>query len=391
MRKVIYTSCFVALLVISSCSIDEKIELIRQEFSLPSSPAEEEAIDVDTLESGFVIEGASLQSGSIQSNNLVSFSIDNEEQTAFQDLGFEIQMQVPSSYAGAMIQVLDSQDQPSQNYYDIPVSGRNSAQARTISTESSEANLMHKNKSYYAQESYTTSARTATNADQDVNITVNFDESISAGSFCYNLYVYDTNQNISSPEKICVEVEEWGGVNDLIGDWQLTKFQDYVNGFDVGVTNIGNPYYDNYTRLCFDESQGAQSIQETFQVDALVLTLEDNGNQNYYYDTKYKWLDFEYFYETCLTTYDIYTHESSPSGKWAYDEEDNTLTLVNYVWEVAETINTNEASGYNYSDEVGLGFSLKLIGVGPNEIILEENIIQNNVVYRSEYYFSRLF
>ena len=133
------------------------------------------------------------------------------------------------------------------------------------------------------------------------------------------------------------------------------------------------------------------SIQETFQVDALVLTLEDDGNQNYHYDTKYKWLDFEYFYETCLTTYDIYTHESSPSGKWAYDEEENTLTLVNYVWEVAETINTNEASGYNYSDEVGLGFSLKLIGVGPNEIILEENIIQNNVVYRSEYYFSRIF
>ena len=391
MRKVIYTSCFVALLVISSCSIDEKIELIRQEFSLPSSPAEEEAIDVDTLESGFVIEGASLQSGSIQSNNLVSFSIDNEEQTAFQDLGFEIQMQVPSNYGGAMIQVLDSQDQPSQNYYDIPMYGRSSAQAKTTSTESSEANLMHKNKSYYAHESYTTSSRTATNADQDVNITVNFDESISAGSFCYNLYVYDTNQNISSPEKICVEVEEWGGVNDLIGDWQLTKFQDYVNGFNVGVTNIGNPYYDNYTRLCFDESQGAHSIQETFQVDALVLTLEDDGNQNYHYDTKYKWLDFEYFYETCLTTYDIYTHESSPSGKWAYDEEDNTLTLVNYVWEVAETINTNEASGYNYSDEVGLGFSLKLIGVGPNEIILEENIVQNNVVYRSEYYFSRLF
>ena len=315
MRKMIFTSCFVFLLVLSSCSIDENIDLIREEFLLPSSPSEEEAIELDTLESGFIIEGASLQSGIIQSNDLVSFSIDNEEQTAFQDLGFEIQMQVPSNYAGAMIQLLDENGQASENYYNIPLSGKTSAQAKKSSSNNAQANIMFKDKSYYAQESYTTSARTAANADQDVSITVNFDESITAGSFCYNLYVYDKDQNISTPEKICVEVEEWGGVNDLIGDWQLTKFQDYVNGFDVGMTNVGNPYYDTYTRLCFDESKGAQSIKESFQVDALVLTLEDDGEQHYHYDTKYKWLDFEYFYDTCLTSYCLlYTSPSPRDG-----------------------------------------------------------------------------
>ena len=227
MKKTILTTSILASLLFFNCSKEDTPEE-NNIIEVPESTAEETIIEVGTLEDGISIEGATIQNGTISPNEETSFSVSKSEQSGFQDVGFEIELNVPENYAGAYLQLLSEDGTPSENYYDIPNA--------TYSSKNLSTNTPSR---FFAIKSSSLSAKTL--EDEVETIEVDFDNTVPAGSFCYYLCIYDTDGNISAPQTLCVEVEEWGGNDNLVGSWNLTK---------LTTTEFGDTYNPvSYTHL----------------------------------------------------------------------------------------------------------------------------------------------
>jgi len=359
---------FFLSLIIFSCSNDDSNESLSGDIDPDGVNAKEEVLlDVNATSSGIAIEGATMNDGGVTPTGGVDFSLDYTTQTAFQDYGFEIIFDAPTDFAGAYIQLFDENGM-ADSYIDVPSSATETYYGGKF--------LSKERKDIFAKKG------ASTQKDEDTVIDVNFSNTVPAGTFCYAICVYDNQGNISQPQEVCVTVESWGGNVNLVGEWDFTKEIDNGETILAGEESCEN--YDS-TLFCDNNTQLDVVIDNCYTVDDFSITFNEDGTYFFIQETDSKSLDYDGSSEACEVIYGDNEKESHTStGKWAYNEEENVLTLVEFEY-------TETYDGQTYSDIDPDGY-LILDGeasISANELIISVSDIFNGETEFYEYFFSK--
>jgi len=182
--------------------------------------------------------------------------------------------------------------------------------------------------------------------DDDVEIDIDFNENITPGKFCYIICIYDTTGNISEPIEVCVEVESWGGNPNLTGTWNFTKrVRDGVTEF-----SIGGGECDSASIICEDDTELEIENAYCDVLTSLPITFNADGTYTSLETGTYTRYDYNLSIESCTVVLEEEQDETYTSkGNWAYDEEEQKLTLVEFEYaegEGDETYEGTEENGY---------------------------------------------
>ena len=321
MKKV--TLCLVASIFLSvlSCSDDDSSpDLINVE----SDASEEVSLDPVDVSENISINGSTKVAGNPPApNGAIAFSMPTSTQSGFQNNGFDISFDAPASYAGAYIQLKGENGDTAPEYFDVPYGPGKSLKRSK------------KNKLFKASEKVN---------ENDITIDVDFNENVTAGTFCYIICIYDGQGNISDPVEVCVEVEAWGGNPNLVGTWQLEKFA-YDGQFELP----GEEECDDSTIFCNDQTELLIENAYCDKLTSLPLTFNADGTFEYIENGKYTNYDYDASIEACQPIFEPEKEDQYISrGKWAYDEEENKLTLVEF-----EFVEIYEGNTYEDSDPNG--------------------------------------
>ena len=365
MKKTILLAGCLFSLLFTNCSKEDDPEQEANLLSVAQSTAEETPISIATLENGISISGATLKTGVLTPNEQTSFTIDETELSGFQDVGFELNLNVPSDYAGAYIQLLDADGNPSENYFDVPLS--NYYYYKSFSEKGSGFKKIAKPKS---NKTSVTSAKVLEDVPENTTtISVDFDETVPAGSFCYYICIYDDAGNISAPIEVCVEVEEWGGNPNLVGNWVFEKLVETYDG-ETNTIELNVKDYDTFTQTCYSNDTPFD-IEEYWLIKSFLFNLNSDGTQSYTTETESSSLDWDEFYYNCMVSYNFNTEQGEATGNWAYDEEEEKLTLVDYNYSFKTYDENGELIYDDIEIEVAIGFDLYVTKLTSTELVLE--------------------
>ncbi|KAA1244153.1 hypothetical protein [Aquimarina sp. RZ0] len=346
-----------AFLFIISCSDDDSSP--EGLVNITPDPTEEIALDPTDISKNILIPGGNRVSGNAPSpNGTLTFSMDQTNQSAFQKNGFNINFEAPANYAGAYIQVKSKDNgETADEYWDVSPSNKSShsndhKRRRLLTHQTSKLN------------------------DQEIEIDVNFEDTVSAGTFCYLICIYDTDGNISEPIEVCVEVEAWGGNPNIIGTWNYTKrTRD-------GITEdtLGQEECDNTTVFCENEMELTVENAYCDTLLSLPIIFNADGTYSYAETSNYTNLDYQQTRENCIASFEEEGEEMYTSkGNWAYDEEEGRLTLVEFEYsEIDNGVSENgfEEDGYLLFDGKATITESSLIIEGEYNDDLETYIVE---------------
>ncbi len=354
-----------------SCSKDDENKLDSNSDPEGVNELEEVLLDVNAVTGGISIDGATEVQGSPVPTGDIEFSLDYDKQTAFQTNGFDIEFQAPEGFAGAYVQLKD-ENGIADSYFDIPANATSGVYNKVTKT---------------AKKGFFTNKKSAkgnlTAKDEDTSIDVNFGAEVTAGTFCYVICVYDGQGNISAPSEVCVTVESWGGNSNLVADWELTK-----EIYDGETINVGEEYCDEdtyTTSLSCDSGETKEVVIEyCYTTDNLVMNFKSDGSYEYtYYDTS-KSLDWDASEQACETIYEEEEEIYNSIGKWAYNEEESKLTLVEF-----EYTETYDGETYSEIEEDGyLAFDGE-ITITSNTFVISETDTYDGEEEVYEYHFNK--
>ncbi|WP_300027324.1 hypothetical protein [uncultured Maribacter sp.] len=355
-------------IIIFSCSKDDSNGSFSDDIDPEGVNVKEEVLlDINATSSGIAIEGATLNDGGVTPTGGVDFSLDYTSQTAFQDYGFEIIFDAPTDFAGAYIQLFDENGM-ADSYIDVPSSATEAYYGGKF--------LSKERKDIFTKKG------ASTQKDEDTVIDVNFSNTVPAGTFCYAICVYDSQGNISQPVEVCVTVESWGGNVNLVGDWDFTKQID--NGETIAVGEETCESYDS-TLNCDNGTQREVELDECYTLNNLLITFNENGTYFFSQESNYKSYDYAASNESCEVIYEEDGGEAyTSSGNWAFNEEENILTLVEFEY-------TETGDGETYTDVEPDGYLLLEgeIRLSANELIISESDTFNGETELYEYFFSK--
>ncbi|WP_378172221.1 hypothetical protein [Aquimarina sp. SS2-1] len=347
------------LLAAASCSDDDSDGGI---VAVNPDPAEEIALNANDVSGGIIINNATLVAGDAPTPvGTLPFSMSQTTQSGFQKNGFDISFEAPINYAGAYIQVQSTDGTQADEYWNVTGSGR----SNVINSE--------KRKGLFT-------SQISKSNDQEIQIDVDFEDTVTAGTFCYVICIYDTDGNISQPVEVCVEVEAWGGNPNLIGTWNYSKRTR--NG--VTEDTIGTEECDDTTVFCTNETE---LLVENAYCDTLLslpITFNADGTYSYVETSNYTTLDYEATRETCTATFEAEEEELySSRGNWAYDEEEGKLTLVEF--EYSETVDGVTFDGVEENGYLLFDGKATISG----SLIIEGEYDDDFGVYTAEFHFTR--
>ncbi|WP_299211927.1 hypothetical protein [uncultured Aquimarina sp.] len=359
MKKTYLCAVASLFLVAVSCSDDDSVSGI---VTVTPDPTEEIALNPDDVSGNIIINNGTIVPGDAPTpTGTLPFTMDQATQSGFQKNGFDITFDAPTNYAGAYIQVQSADGTMADEYWNVTVPGR----SNVINNE--------KRKGLFSEQLSKVN-------DQEIEIDVDFEDSVSAGTFCYLICIYDTDGNISQPVEVCVEVEAWGGNPNLVGTWNYTKRTR--NG--VTEDTIGTEECDDTTVFCANETE---LLVENAYCDTLLslpITFNADGTYTYVETTNYNDLDYEATRETCTATFEAEAEELySSRGNWAYDEEEGKLTLVEF--EYTETVNGDPSNGVEENGYLLFDGKATLTG----SLIIEGEYDDDSGVYIAEFHFTR--
>lgn len=367
MKKIKLLSLASLALLFVNCSNDDGDS--NSNDVIDNNASEEVAIDITTVENGLMIEGAELRTGNIEPNGATSFEVDDKEISGFIDAGFELKIEVPLDYAGAYLQLQNEDGSLSTNYFDIP---SNSFSAKSLKTNSKQ--LVFKSNDILSSSAQSGKSLIDDELTNTESIDVNFVEaSIPAGTFCYSLCIYDTEGNISLPQTICVEVEAWGGNQDVVGSWTLVKTIDTYDGmtetFNVGEADCYENSRTPFNCLNEDGTEKVFIFDECDTVESLILNINSDGTQSYSFSDIETSHDWNKLNEECILEFFEYKTSITATGNWAYNEDEGILTIVDYDYD--EITNDPDRDLANDDDEIGVGFDGFITQVSSSEMVLE--------------------
>ena len=343
-----------------SCNSDDEANpsLGNPDVANEQNREEEAVIPMSQLSRDLVITGATKETGTPPApNGAVDFRIATDLQEAFQQTGFEIRFSSDSDIAGAYIQFQDADSNPMDGYYDVPVSFIN---GRTAT------------KSVSLKKSPLANARTAEDEDERT-INVDFDKALPAGTFCYTICLYDEAQNVSQVEEVCVEVEAWGGNATIVGEWIFDREESSEDEDD-----------DPYTITC-DNGQDLPVTEHEDNEREWLFALNEDGSYYEIYDSKYYKLNDSTSRADCVVTYgELKVSKKKYSGHWAFNEREETLTVVDFAFEDLLDSENNE----KYEDG-SLYFEGVTIEVVNGELVLTETEVEGGITYTEKTIFKR--
>jgi hypothetical protein len=330
----------------------------NQDLANQQNQLEDATIALANLNSGISIEGATKNNGAPpQPNSNLNLGITSKSIEAFQKSGFNIKFNTSeTAIAGAYLQFKDLDDNNTTSYFDIPTSSF--TQSKSINTKdktSSKSSRFSKSKSL---------------VDSEYEIDIDFDSSFPPGKFCGVLCIYDSASNISQPISICVEVEAWGGNANIVGKWNMIESSD-----------------DDTTTIDCTNSQTINvPYEETIKDDLIISFLED-GSFLLTEKGEYKYIDYDASANSCSAVYsnEIDKDDIKESGQWAFNEIENTLTVVSFKYEDFLEPQYNEV--YPNGDLILESATANIVN---GKLVISETYIDNNQTYTDEYIFERI-
>lgn len=301
------------LTVIFACSEDsENTEVMNDDDTI--NQLEETPLDENVVIDNLSILGASKKSGSPTPNGAISFGLDNPTSTAFLKSGFSIDFKETSdAFIGAYLQIKSVDGKLADGYWDIG----------SITAKQSKVKAKTGKQAFLGKISVTGGS-----------VTVNFLDAIKPGKFCYAICVYDAAGNISLPSEVCVEVESWGGNSTLNGNWGFVSEEDIENGVSDGVLKVGEEYCEESSFYCTNVTPSKEVIYE-YCDKITTLDLSFNMDGSYVLNEIYEYSDIDYEASqiNCVAVGINETSYYKSEGKWAYDEEEEVLTLIEFYYD----------------------------------------------------------
>ena len=351
MKRTLLCLTMSAFFAMISCSKDDDSDTTNQD--LENAALEEVALDATEVSSGIIIEGAEKKQGQAPApNGNATFIIDTKKQSAFQQNGFDIELQVPENYAGSYLVIQDANGMAAE-YFDIPKG----------------AGLKNKNVAKPKTKKNFLKSSVQKMNENEVEIDVDF-KNIPPGQFCYLLCIYTEEGFVSQPSEICVEVEAWGGNSTVVGEWSFQK-STYVYDDINDTTEVGVIECDDRTIYCVNQDQ--VNVEDAYCDTTLFGNLKFNNDGTYTYisETDVKTIDYEKSEEACEAVFREFVEEVISNGNWAYNEEENILTIVEFEY-------TDEEGTETYEDG-DLSFSGTLKVDGSTMEIYEEEIYEGQL------------
>ncbi|WP_042257089.1 hypothetical protein [Cellulophaga lytica] len=321
MKKInIMIVCFLALNFFS-CSSDDDSSSKNNDAEINAQ--EDEPLEINSVSSALIIEGATKKTGTLTPTGGLEFTMDYSKQSAFQKNGFEIEFNSASNYTGVYIQLKD-ENGTADSYFDVP---------RSEIYVSGKGEQTKKSRGFLKGKS--------AGKENDAIIEVNLAETVTAGTFCYVICLYDGEGNISEPTEVCVTVEAWGGNSDLVGTWNYTK--QIENGREIKVTEEDCESFTN--NICNEE----YSVDECDILNSIQLKFNNDGTYELNTSQAEKYLNYQESEAACEVIYKESDFTYKSTGKWAYNEEENRLTLVIFsdVFDYGDEI---ESETYEFGD-----------------------------------------
>ncbi|MGB0523481.1 MAG: hypothetical protein ACPGJS_11010 [Flammeovirgaceae bacterium] len=296
--------------LLSSCNEEDVTPHERnQQLANEQNALEENPIAVTDLTNHVNIEGATKKSGTAPApTGTVDFQIETNTQMAFQSVGFLIQFQSTSNVAGAYIQLRDVDGNKANGYFDVPTSAFSSGR--------------------WAQSNKNPFTNRVTN--DLLGIAVSFNNALPPGQFCYDICIYDDQNNISQIQTICVEVEAWGGNVDVVGQW---KFDRYEPNNDVF-----------YPAIICDSVEVNEQLH--LSPRSLEFDMRADGTYTLTIYEEYRKADFSTSLASCAAVYEdeVNIDHVKYLGQWAYNETNQHIVLVAFSFEDLIDPNNNQVS-----------------------------------------------
>ncbi len=312
-----------ACLTLSCSKSDDSSSNVDENLAEQQNETENRTIPTAELQSGIRIKDAISKTGTPPSpSGNLDFQISTDKQEAFQEAGFDIKFSTLDNIQGVYILFQDSDGNKLENYLDVPLSALQTG--KFVRTKEKKSNKHYKS-----------SKQQKTLTGDDYTIDVDFDN-IAPGNFCYEICLYDGNNNISAIQTICVEVEAWGGNSEISGEWVFDRSADGDDESDYEVT-----------------CQNGGTVTVTYNDDE-TWTLVLNADGSYYetYKGFYEELDYEATASTCTVVTNKVDVDDKYTGNWAYNEDKETLTIIDFKYENFLDASENEtyADGEVYFD-----------------------------------------
>ncbi len=345
----------ITLLLVVNCSKDDDESNSTDTGSsvINNNESEDQDIPLNVLDQGLSIAGAEKISAALpEPNGSTSFDIENS-QSGFLNAGVQFELQVPSNYAGAYIQIQSTDgSQKSGSYFNVPADNFFSFKEKN-----------NKGLKFISQSIPENSSNISTE-----EIRIDFNDSVPAGKFCYTICVYDTENNISLPQTVCVEVEAWGGNNEIVGSWKFTKQEESINGGPISTVNLNEKdCEDPFSETITCENGNTLSFTNEYcdTTTNLVLNINADGTQSIISEFIDESFDFTNSRLQCTEVLRIEDIKFESSGNWAYDEEERIITFIEFE-------NTETVNGVVDSEVVeDFGFEIELLSVNATSLIVQ--------------------
>lgn len=327
-------------------STDASITInVNQAYNLVAQflPVEEAPINQNTFSDNVNIDGATKYQGEITPNSNISFQIENRESIlATVETGFNIDLTVPESAEGAYVQFKSQNGDTAESFFGVPISSSDKLSSKRKSR--SKRKLDRNNKK---------------TSGIDFSFNINFNEISDAGIICVNIYLYDSASSVSYPVEVCVTINNFGGgPPDLAGRWRYLSWEEhytssngeaYVESEEFELRECEDSYECTYyegnnllysgsmSEFCWDKDSILTFNEDGTYLDQFIDNYEEcpvvNGSLSQCIEAKYgNFSDWEIYLLNCepTTTIEQYT------GKWAYDDNSNTIGLFDYTYQVID-------------------------------------------------------
>jgi hypothetical protein len=335
-----------------SCSKDDASDnSVNTDLANQQNELENQFVPLVNLNAGISIEGATKKTTtSPKPNSNINLSVSSNTIQGLQKSGFNLSFtSTETNIAGAYLQFKDAQGNFSTSYFDIPLASLKQ------NKKSNTKGRLSSNKTTTQEEIY--------------QINVDFTDLIPAGKFCGVICIYDSENNISQPVSVCVEVESWGGNNEIAGEWVLesTDYNETTTINCANGTNIEVPY-------------------EQVVNDYLSLKLTETGSFEFNDRSEFKNLDYNASSNSCSAVFekDSNKYESIHNGQWAYNEDSKKLTLVSFSYlDILEPqYNEIYPNGELIIDAV-------TVSVINSKLVIVDTYIENGETFTDTYTFKR--
>ncbi len=325
------------------CSSEDDAEEQEQ----MTNEQETTVLDENTIVNGLIISGANKITGNApQPTGNLSFTLDGKT-SALLNEGFDINFSSNENIAGAYLVIADSDGNVASDYFDIPESAFEFA-------PSIETNR------FGSKQKGNREISSRQNGNGELGINIGFNNSLPVGIFCYTLCVYDNNGNISAPQTVCITIQNWGGNNDLVANWSLSRYQENYQGMTIDV-GLNEEYCTPDTIFC--NNGNTLNFEYCSSWQEFTMQLNSDGTYTIFLNENDSDIDYDASINTCsIVNLPNTNYQYTSQGNWAFNDTDQKLVLAEYSWSYIDGSETDSGTYPAGNAEIVFDDSISISG-----------------------------